>query len=84
MTQAGEEALGVQQSSTVDKQLRLIKFVVAQDDGTWKTVVVEPAVLIDPVTSNTVTPMSASQADTMITLLRDLKELLIALREEIT
>lgn len=86
MTQGmpGEEALPVQASSTADKQLRLFQFLVAQDDGTFKNVVVEPTVLVDPDTASPYVAMTSAQADTMITLLTEIRDILRDTHEDMT
>lgn len=74
MTQPVEALLPVTQGSG-PLQLRMLNFVIAQPDGTFKTVSVEPTVLLDPNTGQYVIPMSFDQANDLIARLDTLIEL---------
>lgn len=71
-SQEVEAFVGVQPASTVGTLLRVFNFVVAQPDGSFKTVSVEPTIVLDPDTGKTLVPMSCDQADAMVRLLEKL------------
>lgn len=69
MTQGVEAFIGVSNEAG-GTQLRLLKFLVGQPDGTVGPVFVEGAILVDPQTGQAVRPMTYDQAETIIELLQ--------------
>lgn len=87
MTQGAptEEKVIIQDANPdTGKYLRLEGFLVAQNDGTFQLVKVEPGILLSPATSKPIEPMTAGQANEMIRLLRRMCEKLDELHEDLT